>query len=186
MKKRKNVYEEIILPIFLSVASWRFLKTGSIKQGLITLFGLLFLYIVISIIKSMMYKRKMFKSGIDKIDQMSGQQFEYYLSQMLGKQGYKVRLTKVTGDFGADLVLTSPTGKIIVVQAKRYKKNVGIKAVQEVGTSMSHYNATEAWVITNSYYTKAARTLAKSNGIQLYNRDNLINWIIKAKQPKVS
>ncbi|CAM4132439.1 restriction endonuclease [Lederbergia lenta] len=117
---------------------------------------------------------------------MTGKQFEEYLYHLLSKKGYKVRLTKTTGDFGADLLLTSPTGKCIVVQVKRYKKNVGIKAVQEVGTAMPHYQASEAWVVTNSYYTKAACTLAKSNDVHLYNREDLINWIVKVKKTKVS
>ncbi|MFK9092798.1 restriction endonuclease [Bacillus salipaludis] len=43
----------------------------------------------------------------------------------------KVCLTSVTGDYGADLVL-STTDKKIVVQAKRYNKKVGLKAVQEI------------------------------------------------------
>lgn len=37
---------------------------------------------------------------------MSGTQFEYFLSLAFAKLGYKVQGTKVTGDYGADLVLT--------------------------------------------------------------------------------
>lgn len=185
MRKKKNMYEEIMFPGFVLLGIWTYLKTGSLSKSLTALFGLAFLYAATIIIKQVFDQKRLLKSGIHQIDEMNGRQFEEYLSQLLKRQGYKVRLTKYTGDFGADLILTSPEGKVIVVQAKRYKNTVGIKAVQEVGTSMPHYNASEAWVITNSYYTKAARSLAKSNGIHLFNRDDLINWIIKEKK-KVS
>lgn len=175
MKKKKGVYEEIIVPGAVLVALGVYLKGGSLSNSLAALFGLLFLYAFIEIGKQIMYSKKSLRSGIQKIDQMTGHQFEDYLLQLFKHQGYKVRLTKAIGDYGADLVLISSEGKVIAVQAKRYKNNVGIKAVQEVGTSLQHYHATEGWVVTNSYYTKAARTLAKSNGIQLYNRDDLIS-----------
>ncbi|WP_244943916.1 restriction endonuclease [Siminovitchia fortis] len=182
MRKKKTMFEEIIFPGFVLLGLWTYFKTSSLSKSLMALFGLLFLYAITLIIKQFFHQKKLLKSGIQQIDEMTGRQFEEYLSELLRRQGYKVRLTKSTGDFGADLVLTSTGGKVIVVQAKRYKNNVGIKAVQEVGTSMLHYNAAEAWVITNSYYTKAARTLAKSNGVHLYNRDDLIGWILTGKK----
>jgi restriction system protein len=61
-------------------------------------------------------------------------------------------MTRLGGDYGADLVL-SKDGKRIVVQAKRYSKNVGLKAVQEVRGAGSHYGASAVWVITNRDYT---------------------------------
>ena len=43
------------------------------------------------------------------------------------------------------------------------------------------YNATEAWVITNSYYTKQAQKLAESNDVYLIDRDELIEIILDSK-----
>lgn len=185
LKKKGSTEEMIFTGIFLIVI-WVYFKTSSLSTTLIIGFAMLILYVAILILKTIIHNRKMLSSGIDKIDQMNGHQFEEYLSHLLSKKDYKVKLTKATGDFGADLVLTSSTGKCIVVQAKRYKKNVGIKAVQEVGTSMPHYKASEAWVVTNSFYTKAARSLAKSNGIHLYDRYDLVNWIIELKKANVA
>ncbi|MFW5434052.1 restriction endonuclease [Paenibacillus apiarius] len=92
-------------------------------------------------------------------------------------QGYKTQVTKAAGDYGADLVLQKE-GKKIVVQAKRYNKNVGIKAVQEAQASIAHYGAEEAWVVSNSDYTAAAYDLAKSNKVKLINREALIDMIL--------
>ncbi|MEH7272628.1 restriction endonuclease, partial [Neobacillus vireti] len=82
-----------------------------------------------------------------------------------------------SGDFGADLLLKKDRKKI-VVQAKRYSKDVGIKAVQEVMGARSYYKADEAWVVSNSYFTKAARELARNGNVALVNRDELIDYIL--------
>jgi restriction system protein len=78
----------------------------------------------------------------------------------------------------ADLIL-SAKGKKIIVQAKRYKKNVGVKAVQEIASAKSHYKADECWVITNSFFTEHAKKLASSNQVRLVDRKELMNWMLK-------
>ncbi|SDE75650.1 Topoisomerase DNA binding C4 zinc finger [Fontibacillus panacisegetis] len=86
-------------------------------------------------------------------------------------------MTKAAGDFGADLIIQKD-GKKIVVQAKRYSKNVGIKAVQEAQAAIAHYGASEAWVVTNSDFTAATYDLAKSNRVRLVNREELVEMIL--------
>lgn len=117
------------------------------------------------------------RSGIADIDKMEGIQFENYLCHLFRGQGYKAEVTKAAGDYGADLIIQKDV-KRIVVQAKRYSKNVGIKAVQEAQASIAHYGASEAWVVSNSDYTAAAYELAKSNRVKLINREALIEMIL--------
>ncbi|MFD2384988.1 restriction endonuclease [Paenibacillus xanthanilyticus] len=117
-------------------------------------------------------------SGISEIDEMDGRQFEHYLGHLLKSHGYSVEVTRAAGDYGADLVIKKD-GKKIVVQAKRHSKNVGLKAVQEVQASIAHYGALEGWVISNREYTNEAYALAKSNGIRLINREQLIEMSLK-------
>ncbi|RSK24137.1 restriction endonuclease [Bhargavaea beijingensis] len=94
----------------------------------------------------------LFAAGIRQVDEISGKEFEQFLKLRYEARGYKVRRTPCQNDFGADLVMERD-GRSIVVQAKRWKKNVGIKAVQEIVASKSHYMAEDAWVVTNSQYT---------------------------------
>ncbi len=68
------------------------------------------------------------------------------------------------------------------MQAKRYSKNVDIKAVQEVQASIAHYGASEAWFVSNSDYTAAAHELAKSNRIRLIHKSELIVMMLQTKQ----
>ena len=63
--------------------------------------------------------------------------------------------------------------KKIVVQAKRYERNVGIAAVQEVVGSIAYYKADRAMVVTNSNFTKSARDLAKRNEVELWGRKEM-------------
>lgn len=101
--------------------------------------------------------------------------------KLLKTRGYSVQLTPAVGDYGADLILTTKEKKI-VVQAKRYKKNVSVKAVQEVVSARSHYHADECWVMTNSYFIEQAKKLASSNNVTLIDRARLMEWMLKEKQ----
>jgi restriction system protein len=105
---------------------------------------------------------------------MSGEEFENYLSEHFRKIGYRVKLTPKSNDYGADLVLRKG-GEKIVVQAKRYQSKVSNKAIQEIVGALGYYNAQKAMVVTNSYFTKNACDLARANGVELWDRNVLIN-----------
>jgi len=126
--------------------------------------------------KSWSKKQAIRKSGINEIDTMSGIDFEKRLEVMFGDLGYKVKRTPPSGDFEADLVLENSKGRT-VVQAKRYGKPVGVKAVQEVIGSIAFYKAANALVVTNLYFTPQAEKLAQCNGVELWNRDKLIQTL---------
>jgi restriction system protein len=98
---------------------------------------------------------------------MTGKHFELYVRDQLIARGYKnVETTRASGDMGADLIVRQ-NGKVIVVQCKRYGGAVGIKAVQEVLGAKSYYGADEAWVVTDSTFTLAAKRLARSAKVSL-------------------
>lgn len=119
-------------------------------------------------------------SGIYEVDSMIGRQFEEFLS-IFRKVGYDVTLTPQTQDYGADLILRR-NGIKTIVQAKRSKKPVSIKPVQEVASAIKHYSADEAIVITNNRFTENAFDLADSNRVELWERDELIDFIMRVKK----
>lgn len=121
------------------------------------------------------------KSNIHDIDNMNGFQFEHYLVELFKSLKYTVKRTSDTNDFGADLILQKD-GKKIVVQAKRYKGKVGVKAIQEILGAKSYYKANSAWVITNSSYTKSALTFASKTNVQLIDRNILIKMQKKSRK----
>lgn len=116
-----------------------------------------------------------------RVDRMDGYAFEAYLGKLFATLGYSSVVTQSSGDYGADLVLKR-RGRVIAVQAKRYSKPVGLKAVQEVHTAMSFYGASEGWVVANTGYTKQAQHLASHAGVRLINRADLLDLIIESKK----
>lgn len=107
------------------------------------------------------------------IDRMSGGQFEKYLKYRFRRMGYRhIRLTRETRDFGADLVMRKGLHRV-VVQAKRYDRNIGVHAVQQALAAKAYYRASRAIVATNRYFTPAARKLAEVNDVILMDRETL-------------
>lgn len=94
--------------------------------------------------------------------------------------GYHINTTPRSNDYGADIILKKD-GETIVVQAKCYKSKVGVKAIQEVNASILYYQAYKAMVVTNSYFTSNAISLATANGIELIDRDQLAQLIQNLK-----
>lgn len=108
-----------------------------------------------------------------EIDLMSGIQFEKVLSHLFESEGYDVKLTPKSRDYGADLVLRKKSD-VIVVQAKRSSNKIGIPAVNEIVGASGYYNANHKWVITNQFYTNAAMVQAHKNKVMLLDRDDLL------------
>lgn len=116
-------------------------------------------------------------------DDMTGEEFENFLKTIFERLGYEVETTPISGDFGADLILTKNNERI-VVQAKRYSSTVGISAIQEIFAAKKYYSASSAMVVTNNYFTSAAIELAVSTKITLWDREKLIEEIVNMQANK--
>ncbi len=118
-------------------------------------------------------RKLILSADITTIDLMEGYEFEDYLKCLFFYLGYAVEVTQKSRDYGADLILIKD-GIKTVVQAKRFNKTVGSKAVAEVVGAMKHYGANEGWVVTNSTFSTQAETLARENMVRLIDRDELM------------
>lgn len=128
-------------------------------------------------------RRRLASSGIFEIDKMDGKTFEERLCLLFRRQGYRVEQTPYSGDWGADLVLIK-AGVRTVVQAKRYSKSVGVRAVQEAVAAKAKYRCTGAMVVTNSTFTRQAIELARVNAVTLWGREELMaNLLTHRKDP---
>lgn len=149
-------------------------QTGDFIQGLVAFFGV-FIGLALALLLWRMLKPSKRRS-LSEIDAMTGREFEEFLGELFKRHGYKTKVTSASGDYGADLILHKD-GQKIVVQAKRYKNNVGIRAVQEIIPAVAYYKADVAWVVTNSYLTKQAQNLADSNDVVIIDREELMKWL---------
>lgn len=142
--------------------------------------GLVFFVSFLLIVVKSFFKRLKRKFKINKyknydfskIDYMDGIEFENLIDAKFQKMGYTTKLTKATKDYGVDLIAIK-NKKSIAIQIKRYNRNVGVKAIQEVIAAKAFYKADTAMVLTNSYFTKPAKNLAKETNVILIDRSKL-------------
>ena len=149
-------------------------SSGETNNTAVWSIGILLTILLLAVVgvAPLFMKEEYQRSGISFVDDMSGVEFEDRLESLYGHMGYSVDTTPTSGDYGADLILKKGQEKIIL-QAKRYSNNVGLTAVQEAVGAIALYGATSAIVVTNSFFTKAAKNLAKANNVRLVERPEL-------------
>lgn len=128
-------------------------------------------------LKRYLYKYYLNKcTNFEELDTLDGYTFEEYMGSLFRSMDYKdVVVTKRSGDNGVDLVIHSDEKGKIAVQCKRQKINnpVGVGAIQEVYAGKGVYDCTHAMVVTTSYFTKAAKTMAAKLKVELWDRNIL-------------
>ena len=139
---------------------------------------IIFIGIALSVYIKYQENRRIHALEIADIDRMTGVEFEQYVGKILESQEYKIKFTPASGDYGTDIVATKDK-KVYAVQIKRYSTKISPPAIQQAVASMTVYKATHSMVVTNSYFTKESKELAKYNNCELVDRDALAEWILK-------
>jgi restriction system protein len=178
----------IVMGLLLDAASNP--AAPSVSSGLKTFFDLLLalwpLWVLVGVVALAkltfeVYRlRRLAKSGIKEIDVMDGATFEEFLGTLFRRLGYRVENTRYRGDYGADLVI-SKDGFKTAVQAKRWTKRIGVKAVQEAVASAGYYKCHRALVVANRDFTRQARVLARANSVELWDRDALVGKLLEVR-----
>jgi Holliday junction resolvase len=112
--------------------------------------------------------------SLEYINNLQGIDFERLLMVKLRGFGFEVMDTPKSGDFGADIVLQDRDETRYIIQCKRFNSKVNLKAVQEIVGAMRHYGADYAIVATNNQFLKSAVELAKSNDVELWSGDEIL------------
>lgn len=135
---------------------------------------------------SLRFRRRRFKGTereSKRIKKMDGIAFERYVTDLLWRNGYRARETQASGDYGVDIVMRR-AGVKYAVQCKRYSANVGIHAIQEIAAGTRLYGCDYGIVITNAGFTAAAKTLAESEEILLWDGKILMDMIDNVSRKK--
>ena len=175
---------------------WKDLSTGAVIIALFWLFGFyvsdpvisvpllaVAVFLTIFAVVSVIPRVRLFKADLTRIDSMSGLEFELFLEQFFDLQGYRTFRTQYYGDKGADLILEDGRDKI-AVQAKRSKYPVGPKAVYEVLGAKKHFACHRGVVVTNSWFKKDARQVARKYSVELIDREILRRYLDKRRKQK--
>lgn len=118
--------------------------------------------------------------GLDRIQKMSGEEFEDFLAKLFQRMGYRVEQTRKQGDFGADLILTDRrTGRRTAVQAKCWndKQTIGVPDLHEVFGGAAFYDCQDRLFVSTCRYTEPARVMAQKTGTRLWDLDDLAKAI---------
>ncbi|KAB1979455.1 restriction endonuclease [Streptomyces triticiradicis] len=107
-------------------------------------------------------------------------EFEHAIAYLCQRDGCtNVEVSGGAGDLGADVVATSPDGRRIVIQCKRYgpSNKVGSPEMQRFGgTCYSVHRAEVPVVVTTSTFTRQAVGYAGAQRIRLYDERALAGW----------
>jgi restriction system protein len=180
-KNRKKLPKPLMPVPVIPVCIYLYASKDTVVTKTAVAMAIFFLaYGMLKLLWYLRYRKMLGGASMEKIDRMSGEEFEDYLALMYSRKtenGKKmftsVETTPGTCDFGADLLLRTIDGRKAVVQAKRYRKHVPESAVQQLIAARTYYRADVGLVITNSLYTDAAKTLAKRCGVILIDRYKL-------------
>jgi len=113
-----------------------------------------------------------------RFQDLSPSDFEDFIAQLFKANGYEVKQTTYSGDYGADLLLTVAEEKI-AVQIKRYSKDtkVGVKDINQIVGAKDYYRCDKARIITTSSFTKPGEKLALRTRTDLWDWDKLQRYI---------
>lgn len=98
---------------------------------------------------------------------LTDSELEEFAKQVYGKMGYKVKLTRRTGDHGVDVHLTNPHQEIELVQCKQWGKPVGEPAVRDLYGAMMHAGAVRGWLWAPNGFSRPAKQWVKGKPIVL-------------------
>jgi hypothetical protein len=121
------------------------------------------------------------ESTIEAIDRMDEKEFLAFIEALFIRTGTKVERGK---DYRPDLVLygeEETSHKCIRLLARTIPSInlVHAKAVEEILEVKDEYNADGLILITNNYYSEKAIAFAKHNDIQLWDKDQLMDFYRK-------
>ncbi|MFI1032288.1 restriction endonuclease [Streptomyces sp. NPDC020951] len=111
---------------------------------------------------------------------MSAREFEEAIARLCVRDGCgDAAATGRTGDLGADVLATTPDGRRLVMQCKRYgtTSKVGSQDLQRFGgTCFTVHRADIALVVTTSVFTGPAIKYAAMQNIVLFDKHDLAAW----------
>lgn len=118
----------------------------------------------------------------DELRKISPRKFEEVLAEIFAARGYDVRLTAATRDGGYDLCVATHTdlgSGLYLVEAKRWRRLVGVPVVRALYGEVEHLRANAGLVVTTSDFTGPANDLASKLRfrISLHNYEDLLNWL---------
>lgn len=150
---------------------------GRAPRGLVELLGLLTgagLLTLIALWTLVVWQRQKLRyetprtaMTVEQLYALSPRDFEHFVAGLFERRGYFVEVRGRSGDLGVDLVLTQASGRLAIVQCKRYRHAIGPEVVRELFGTMVHERAYHGFLVTTAEISSSARAWAADKPITL-------------------
>lgn len=97
----------------------------------------------------------------------AGFAYEQKVAKYLSGLGHNITLTKNSGDFGVDIIISEPNGELTAIQCKMDFAPTGVSSVQEIYAGGRYYDCTRFVVFCEQGFSSPAITMAKKLGVYL-------------------
>lgn len=104
------------------------------------------------------------------INNLSGHEFEDFVEKLIHKMGFVTEERRKSADGGMDLKAINETPilkGLYIIQCKRYQKPIGESVVRDLYGVVSSERANKGILITNSSFTRSAKSFALNKPIEL-------------------
>jgi hypothetical protein len=158
----------LLLAAAMAIAGWAWYVVASWRKG----------------VAEARRQQELFVQGsLDQVDAMNGTEFEHFFARLLCLNGHReVRVIGGKHDGGIDVLSVDPDGRPMGYQLKRLKDAVALDVVRELLGSLAHEHRGRCGVIvSNRELTGPARSLARTSGIEVIDRNDLAKWIGRAR-----
>jgi Holliday junction resolvasome RuvABC ATP-dependent DNA helicase subunit len=123
-------------------------------------------------------------NGIGNLQNLSGQEFEKLISDLLTRMGFQTEMTKTTGDGGIDIIAKLDKaifGGLYLFQCKRFAPDnlVGASTVRDFYGAVTADRAVKGIFITTSGFTVQGREFGRRVGIELIDSEQLQKLLIE-------
>ena len=176
--KRRRLSNRSWLPILAVLAG-----LGWLSQQQRIILTVLLIAAGLSITALVWYARRGFIAkrryrDLNRLKMLSPLEFERHVAEYYRRSGFRVTLTKQSGDQGIDVIAEGKGGRV-GIQVKRYLDGVGNGAVQEVVAGLSFYGCSRGVVITTGRFTASARALAAANHVELLDGELYVSQVTR-------
>lgn len=167
----------LILPVLLIILVWRFGHTFAVYYG-------------DRVGERVNRKRRFKRIGDDsdypevlhKIRTLHPKEFEYYIADLLTKNGFITRVTGGHGkpDGGVDIIARREDRHYLVQCKKFIDADVSVRHLREfygVGADLKYAKDVKLMFVSTTYFTKAAKDFAKQKDIELIDADQLLELV---------
>lgn len=118
--------------------------------------------------------------SVAQLLEMDPYEFEKLLAQLFRNMGYLVEETQLSRDRGIDLIIRIDhfgLSHTWIVQAKRYKDPVGVKAIREYSSLRQRDRVDGVIIVTTSHFTKEAQEEAAEHNVKLIDGNLLAEML---------